>query len=39
MSQLLGALEGVLDPASVSRIMTFLSEPISVRRRDEAAAA
>ncbi|MCU0698680.1 MAG: hypothetical protein MUC96_19435 [Myxococcaceae bacterium] len=38
MSQLLGAVEGVLDPASVSRIMSFLSEPISARRRDEAAA-
>jgi hypothetical protein len=31
MSQLLGALEGVLDPGSVSRIMQFLSEPIATR--------
>jgi hypothetical protein len=38
MSQLLGALEGVLDASSVSRIMSFLAEPIAARRRDEAAA-
>jgi len=38
MSQLLGALEGVLDTGSVSRIMQFLAEPISARRRGEVAA-
>jgi hypothetical protein len=39
MSQLLGVLEGVLDTASVSRIMNFLAEPISAKPRGEAATA
>jgi hypothetical protein len=39
MSQLLGALEGVLDTGSVSRIMQFLAEPIAARRRGDVVAA
>jgi hypothetical protein len=38
MSQLLGALEGLLDPVSVGRIMSFLSEPIATRPREAVAA-
>jgi len=39
MSQLLGVLEGVLDPGSVSRIMNFLAEPVTTKRSGEALAA